>query len=248
MSGVIIKAGESRCITRGLYSLELRDIAEQAEAMLASASAEAETIVHEARSRAQSEQENIRRSAHREGYDKGIAEGRSAGHDAALAEARERFSREQSTLVSALTKLVENFDQRREQLYTAARRDVVVLAIAIGTRITERFAMMEGIDTGAAEQACGEALRLVEKASDVVIRTHPDDAVSIQHLSEQLETVVKRSRHVRIVEDEAVDRGGVAVEATDGKIDASIQSRVRRIADELVTDWRERMKALSIES
>ncbi|MFQ5411479.1 MAG: FliH/SctL family protein [Phycisphaerae bacterium] len=248
MSGVIIKAGESRCTTRGLYGLELRDIAEQADAILASARAEAETIVHAAQSRAQSEQDTIHRAAHRAGYEKGMAEGRSAGHDAALAEARERFSREQATLVSALTKLVENFDQQREQLYAAARRDVVVLAIAIGTRISERFALMENIDTGAAEQACGEALRLVEKATNVVIRTHPEDAVSIRHLSEQLETAVKRSRHVRIVDDESVDRGGVTVAAADGKIDASIQSRVRRIADELVTDWRERMKALSIES
>ncbi|MFQ5411331.1 MAG: FliH/SctL family protein, partial [Phycisphaerae bacterium] len=186
--------------------------------------------------------------AHREGFEKGMAEGRAEGHDAALAEARERFERDQSTLVSTVTNLVENFDQRRERLYTAARRDVVVLAIAIGARIAGRFARMEGIDTGAAEQACSEALRLVEKATDVVIRTHPEDAAAIQLLSDRLESAFRTNRHVRIVEDEGIARGGVAVEAADGKIDASIQARVDRIADELVSDWRKRMKALSIES
>ncbi|MCG8407047.1 MAG: hypothetical protein MI923_17770, partial [Phycisphaerales bacterium] len=55
----VIKAHDSRRLG-GLQGLDLRDIAEQAEALLASARARAERIVHEAQAQAETERETVR--------------------------------------------------------------------------------------------------------------------------------------------------------------------------------------------
>jgi len=248
MSGVIIKAGDVGRVTRSLRSLNLRDIAEQAEAMLAAARVEAERIVSEARREAQAGREGVRQAAHDEGRAEGLAEGKQAGHQAALAEAREQFAADQSALQSALSKLLEDLGERREQLYASARRDVVVLAIVIASRIVRRFASLEAVAPDAAMDACEEAFGMLQAASEVVVRTHPDDAASIERLAGQVAEQIKTSRHVRIVEDESVGRGGVRVAAADTAVDATIDSRIERIADELVTDWRQRAATLGIQS
>ncbi|MFQ5429119.1 MAG: FliH/SctL family protein [Phycisphaerae bacterium] len=248
MSGVILKAGETARLSRGMYSLDLRDIAERAESMLEAARGQAAKIVDAARVRAESDGRSLREAARREGYEQGFAAGRQAGLQTALVEAREMFSKEHESLASALTKLVSDFDRQRDSLYAEARRDVVVLAIAIAARLSKAFAAMEDIAPAAAVGACEEALALLGGATDVVIRTHPQDAAAIEHLADTLSASLKSSRHLRIVEDESVERGGVDVAAANCTVDAKIRERVERIADELVTDWRRRMKELSLES
>ncbi len=248
MSRVIIKAGDVGRVTRSLASLDLRDIAGQAEAMLAAARVEAERIIDDARCQADAGRVAVRQAAHDEGLAEGLAEGRAAGHEAALTEAREQFAADQSALQSALSKLLADLGERREQLYASARRDVVVLAIVIASRIVRRFASLEAVAPEAATEAGEEALGLLQATSDVVVRTHPDDAAAIERLAGQLAEQTRESRHVRIVEDESVGRGGVHVAAADTAIDATIGTRIERIADELVTDWRDRAEALGIQS
>lgn len=247
MSSGVIKAEVAHSLAGGLCSVDLRDIAAQAEAMLAAARAEADQIVASARDEARAQSEAIRQDAHREGHKEGLAQGQAQGQAAALAEARERFTQDQDSLVSALTDLLAAFAAKREQMYLAARRDVVVLAVAIARRIAGKLEEMVDVAPDIAAAACGEALDLVQGATEASIRAHPDDWAALEHLAESLHKETQASRHVRVVEDASVGRGGVIVETADSTVDATLTSRIERIADELVTDWRGRMKALSME-
>ena len=132
-------------------------------------------------------------------------------------------------------------------MYLAARRDVVVLAMAIAQRIVSRLAGLADAAPEMAAEACRQALELVGEATEAVIRVHPDDRRALEQIAEGLSRAVQSSRHLRLVEDPSVGRGGVVVETADCAVDAQAASRVERIADELVTDWRQRMKALAIE-
>jgi flagellar assembly protein FliH len=246
MSGALLKAGEVGALRGGMSSLDLRDISRQAEEILAAARAEADQIAGQARKQLDAEREVVRQAAHRSGYEKGMAEGRETGRSAALEEARERFLKDQASLVSALTELLNTFSAQRERMYLAARRDVVVLAIAIARRITAKFEVMDEVAPDLAVQACEEALALVGEATKAVVHTHPDDWQAVESLTETLADSVQ-SRHIRVVRDASVGRGGVVLETGDSAVDAQVGLRVDRIADELVTDWRERLKRLSIE-
>lgn len=246
MSSVIIKNGEALRPSGGPCALNLRDIARQAELMLTAARGQADKIINDAHARANKQAEAIRQAAYNAGRDQGLTEGRAVGQETALAEARKTFAESQKSLVSTLTNLLTDFNDRREHLYAAARRDVVVLAVAIAGRITDKLSCMADVAPDAAAQACEEALAMLREATDVVIRTHPADAAAIEDLQQQLAGTVKSSPHMRIIEDAGVARGGVKLQAADAAIDATISTRIDRIADELVSDWRRRLKELPI--
>mgnify|MGYP000567453488 CR=1 FL=1 len=246
MSGVIIKAGEARVLSRGLRSLDLRDIARQAEGLLDRARAEAAAIREAAGREAEAERELIRQTAHRRGYEEGLAQGREAGTAQALAEARQQFAEQQASLAAQLRAMLAGFGEQRERMYIAARRDVIVLAIAVARRLAGHLASWEAAANAAAAQACREALDLIGSATEATIRVHPADWQTVSMLSRELGEQMQIPGAVRVVEDETVGRGGVVVGTADSVVDGRAAARVERIADELVTDWRNRAAFLGL--
>ena len=125
---------------------------------------------------------------------------------------------------------------------------MVVLAVAAARRIVARLPELNETASAAAVKACEEALDLVRGASEVVVRANPDDWAALDHLAEEIRRSMQGSRNMRVVEDESIGRGGVVLEGPDCLVDATAASRVDRIADELMADWRKRMTELSLES
>ncbi|HKQ48352.1 MAG TPA: FliH/SctL family protein [Phycisphaerae bacterium] len=248
MSRAVIKGGAGPILSRGYCSLDLRDISAQAGSIVEDARREAARIIAEARAQAAALRELSVAAGHEEGLQEGLAKGQESGHAAALAEARERFAAEQASLVSTLSELTQQFTAKRERLYLEARQDVAVLAIAIASRICNKLAGAEELAVASAAQACQDALGMLSEATQVVVRAHPADAAAIERFCDEWSRTVKTARNVRIVEDPAVGRGGVVVESSESVVDATITSRVERIADELVAGWRERMKQRSMQS
>ncbi len=248
MSSAVIKAGDAKMLSRGMYSLDLRDISRQAEEMLDSARAQAQETLVQARARIEVERETVLRQAREAGYEEGKAEGHSAGHAEGLSQAQTQFAADQASLISTLNSFVDEFGAQREQLYLAARRDVVILAIVISRRIVERLPEIEGAAAEAAAEACEAALELVRSATEVVVRAHPAEWAAVESLTSDLQQKMKASGHFQIVEDDSIGRGGVVVESADSKVDATAASRVEKIADALIHQWRQRLRELAIES
>lgn len=246
MSRGVIKADDARHVSRGMLGLELRDIAAQAEGLMRAARAEAERIVSEARRQAESLREQAARESMAAGREQGLAEGRREGEQTALLAARTRLEEEQAALISALSGLLTELNEKRSAFLTAARRDVVVLAVAMARRLSEKLALMEEIAPTIAAEACAEAVELIGEATQVVIRVHPSDLAAVSELTTQLAESLQSGRHLRLVEDESIGRGGVRLETPDCTLDAGLTERIERIADELVTAWRERLKEWSV--
>ncbi|QOJ03818.1 MAG: hypothetical protein HRU71_10135 [Planctomycetia bacterium] len=244
----VIKAGDARLATRGMYSLDLRDIEHEAAQVLAAARAQAERIIAEARAAAHAQSELTRQTAHREGYAQGQARGQETGHAAALEEARARFAEEHAALGRALTEALAAFAARREQLYAEARRDVVLLGATIASRVWSRLAADESVVTQVALGAMGEALEMVGRATQAMVRVNPADAAALERFAASVQGVAEESSHIRIVADESVARGGVRIETADSVVDATIAQRLDRVADELVSGWRERLAALGLDT
>lgn len=243
----VIKAGDARAVTGGALGLDLRDIATSADQILASARAQAEAIVREARRRAEEERKTIVHAAHADGYAAGLTEGRAAGEKAAAEAAARKFEADQVTLLTALTSLLSEFERRREQLYVSARRDVVVLAIAIASRIASKFAQMTEAAPQIAVEACAEALSLIREATEVVVTVHPDDAAAVSTMAAGLSSTIRAASHLSLATDPNAPRGSARVATADTQINGDIRRRIESIANELVDGWRERMAELNIE-
>lgn len=246
MSRTIIKAGDVGHASRGMLGLDLRDIATQAESIVGAARAEADRILADARRQAEILCEKAAHEARAAGHAQGLEEGRREGEQTALLAATARLEKEQEALVSALAHLLSEFRDRREALLLAARRDVVVLAVAIARRFVERLAALDDVAPEIASQACGEALELIAESSQVLIRVHPQDAAAVRDLAAPIAESLQSGRHLRLVEDASVGRGGVVLETPDSQIDGTLTGRIDRIADELVTGWRDRLNEWSV--
>lgn len=259
MGRSVIKSGEHRPPAKGLFRLDLRDISANVESTLARARAEAEQIAGRARKLAEAELAAAREKGQREGFERGLAEGRETGRQEALGASTRQFASDQESLVSALTTLVDGFGARREEFFLCARRDVVVLAVSIARRLSKRIPRVDGEAARAAIDACEEALALIGKTTEVLIRVHPDDLGVLERYFQDhtgdggrpevlaaAGRAISSARGCRLVGDAAVERGGALVGTSECDVDATLDGRVERIADELEATWRERSSELGI--
>ncbi len=154
----------------GLRSFQLNDVLHEARQKLASAQQEAAGLVEQARKEAAA----TRKAAHRQGYEAGFAEGQKAGRDAghkeAFEAARSQFDQQQASLIAACRQLIDQINDQRADWWSAARQDLVDLAIAIAKRVArcvgqrERDAVIGNLQ---------EAIQLVGRRSEITIQVNP---------------------------------------------------------------------------
>lgn len=242
----LIKAGSDGHAARGLMGLNLRDVKRDADEVSSRARAEATQIIADSRAAAEREREAIFDAARAEGYQAGLDAGRKEGREAGLAESRAAFEKNQGQLTATLKQLVDEFGDQRDSLYAQSRRDVVLLALVVASRFVKQLTNDEAATGEIAVQATEEALELLRGATDVRIRVHPADAAALELFVENVGERVSSSRHLQMIEDETVGRGGVLIESAQTTIDGTIDARIEKITSELIEHWRERLAELNL--
>lgn len=193
---------------------------EKAKELLADAHERARTLIEDAVVKGDELMESVRGRAHTEGY------------AAATAEA----DREMNEMMATMRNLVEMARAERHKLIETAEPELVRLAMGIAERVLhQQIALDRGVVVEMAKVAIA---RLVERES-VTVRINPGDLERMrQHRDEFLNS--GEIKHLRFVEDQRVDRGGVLVETDGGTIDARLGTqiseakRVLHIEDEVV--------------
>lgn len=234
----VIKHIEAERLTRGAVVLDLGDLKEQARAIIADAEHTAQRLLLDARAEA--------RRLTAKSSEIGRVEGYAAGHEQGLDEGRDVGRREaetahgeaiRQTLTGWNAALVE-WEQQRRDMLMAAREDVIALAVAIGERITHRV-IEHSPELVTAQVA--EALSLVSRRTEAVVRLHPDDRAFVEPLLDEILSRIDACTSVRLMSESSMTRGGCVVTTEGGMIDASIETQLRRITEALLPDRRERL-------
>lgn len=159
--------------------------------------------------------ERIHKDAHRQGY--------AAGYEEGTARARVEALR-LHTLVETLEAALKDFDQ-------AMGRELLELALEIARQVVRRsIAVKPDVILETVREAL---LQLPHQHASVFL--HPEDASLMRtHLGDQM----THAGH-RIFEDPAVQRGGCRVEAAGSQVDATLETRWRRVVENLSgnSDW-----------
>ncbi|REJ32951.1 MAG: hypothetical protein DIU83_07480 [Bacillota bacterium] len=187
--------------------------------MVARAAAEAEAVVEAAHA----ERAEVLEEARREGYQAGQAEGRRAGAEAVRAEAAARLD--------ALAAVVNEVGRVRDELAARYEDDIVELALAVAARIVRRESAL-GPDT--VRTLLRETLPRTGGATNIRIVLHPEDLAVLEQDARQLASLTDGRAGVSWEADERVARGGCHVETERGGIDASVETRVRRIVEAMI--------------
>ncbi|NMK50541.1 flagellar assembly protein FliH [Achromobacter sp. Bel] len=157
------------------------------------------------------------------GHEAGFAEGREAGFAEGLAQAREQGAAEAQrlhALVEACAASVGSLEEKMGQ-------SLLTLALDIAQQVV-RTTLAEQPDTVAA--AVRDVLHINPSAGGQMrLWANPDDIELIRlHLADEL-----KEGHWRVLADESIARGGCRAETPYGDIDATLQTRWRRVAASL---------------
>lgn len=148
--------------------------------------------------------------ARREGYEAGFVEG------AELARLQ----------ASRLGELADGLDGALKQLDQEVADEVVGLAIEVARQMVRR-ALVENPEEALIETVRAALNQLPQ--AQVRIHVHPDDVALIRtYIAEQ-----PTHLHHQIVEDDSVTRGGCRLQGTASEIDATVETRWRRILEGL---------------
>ncbi|MDR0701428.1 MAG: flagellar assembly protein FliH [Azoarcus sp.] len=177
--------------------------------------------------------EQMHDAARSEGHEAGLAEGRNAGHAEGFAIGREEGRaagyREGKTEAEAeavqLREMIAQMNIALGRIDAEVAEELLSLAIELARKVLQHSLAVEPEAVLSAVRAALQ--RLPE--SRAKIHMHPADAaLARKHLDEMLD----QSGHL-IIEDDSVSRGGCRVETPGAQIDATMETRWRRVLDSL---------------
>ncbi|MDE2482113.1 MAG: hypothetical protein KGN02_07980 [bacterium] len=187
-----------------------------AEALLAQAERAALALVEGARGEVAEIEAQAR--------ERGMAEGREAAQTAARAEVEPELA--------TLRELAASLRQQRHAIFDTAVPEIVRLALDVAERV---------VHTEVAENAnvvvenVRQALTRLLAREVVTLRINPADMEAIRGNRDAL-VAAADIEHLRIIEDQRVDRGGVLVETESGTIDAKIATQLREARRAILSD------------
>lgn len=222
---------KSHAAPSGAVPFSMRDVETVARSLVQSARAQADEI----RATAAVEGVKIKAAAHAqgqaEGKNAGLAEGlelgRRQGHDAALAEHREKMT----SLIASLAAMLSEIETNRAHLEDAAARQVAGLATAIARRVTKRQGMH---DENVLIENVKSLLPLVVHAADIRIALNPAQSATLQRELPGLRASFPQMKHIELTPDASVAAGGCRVFTTVGHIDADLSVQLDRVIDALL--------------
>lgn len=211
----------------------LADVQARADQILRDAAARADEIIRQAHLDAHDQLAAARRDAVAIGLD----QGRKAGFDAALDQARHAALDEArgrlDALAHALDSALSDFLSRKSSLLASAESGVVEIALAIAARVCRSLSF----DPSVAADNIRRVVAMIGHEHDADIHLHPDDFASLEQCIPSLLSDAARSGHVSFRPDAAVSRGGCLLRSRHGTIDASIHEQLDRIALAILGDY-----------
>lgn len=204
-----------------------------ADAARERARAQAQELLRSADAKARREAEQVRRQARQIGIDEGRKQGMEAirreAWDSVLAESRGRLNELVNTLGAAITQL----ETGKRRLIAESETGVIRLAVEIARRVCKRLSLR---DCDVAKANAEKLIELVRHHHDAQLRVHPDDLREIGVVSPAWVDLMKQQRHVAVVADETVSRGGCVLASSAGRVDADIETQIDRITAALLGD------------
>jgi flagellar biosynthesis/type III secretory pathway protein FliH len=231
----VIKSTHSAPLLKEAVALDLGDLSRQADQVRAQAGQAARAILLQAQEQARAltghaRQEGLLQGL-AQGQTQGLEEGRRQGRTEALAQSAAEFEKVQKAWLDAAAQ----WDQQRQDLERDARQAVLELALRLGEKITHRMAQVD--PTVAADQLA-HVLRQVLTAQDLTVRIHPSDRPTLEQAMPRLSAQFPRFRHLHLVDDATVSRGGCVVAYGQGSISADLDTQLGRLAELLLPDRR----------
>ena len=190
----------------------------EAAALLDDASTRAIAVIDDARARAKALIEEAVRSAQTV-RDSALADGRAAG----MLDGQAAAEVQMEDMLSTMRRIVEMSQVERRKVVESAQPELIRLAMEIAERVIHQQIALD--PNVVIEMTKGAISRLVDKET-VSVRVNPADLDRVRNHRDEILSITD-VKHIHVVEDQRVDRGGVVVETDGGTVDARVQTQVK---------------------
>lgn len=226
----LIRNAAAATLAREAIVLDLGDLQRQGELLKRRASEEAERILAAARRERDRLVAGAADEGRAAGAAEGMAQGLAEGREQGRAEAIEERRAELDALIGGWTAALAEFNARRERLLSEARVDVLKLALQVAERITRRAIQQ---NPAIVQDQVRAVLAAVARPTRLTLCVHPDDAPIAGEILPEVHAAM--GEHAELVVDAALERGSCVARTEEGaKIDASIETQLRRIVEALL--------------
>ena len=177
------------------------------------------------------ELEQIRQEAYQEAYNEGFAVGEKEGFHSGQLKAQHESEAVLTARLHVLEQLMQQLLEPIAQQDQALEHMLLELLIQLVREVIRRELVLDSSQVGTIVK---EALKLLPMGADNIrIHVHPQDFMQIKALRERHE------EQWRILEDDTLMPGGCRIETEHSQIDASIETRLQRVIDQLLEQHQE---------
>jgi flagellar assembly protein FliH len=163
--------------------------------------------------------EEIRKKAYEEGFAEGEKKGFAARKEDAVA------------LVNRLDSLLTDMEGIWKQLVGAYEKQMIQLICRMSEKVVFGHIKM---DHEVVKRAIFNALKMIPEPVDVSIEVNPEDAEYIETIKEDFFSHLKTLKHISVISNPSITRGGCAVKTIQGEVDATLESRLEAIRDAVI--------------
>ena len=224
----VLKHQSAPTFVRDAIVLDMSDLRAQADRIRSVAEAEAQRILAEARAKAAelavSAESEARQKGHEQGLKQGLEEGRKSGHAEALSRSAAQLTQIQKAWIDAAAA----FDAQRDEMERQVADSVLKLALVFAEKVVRRTVL---VDPQTIVRQLADAISYVLRPCDVKVSIHPDDRPALEQAMPQLLAGLTHLKHVQLVDDTTLDRGGCFLAYGQGRIDATVDTQLRRLVE-----------------
>jgi len=190
---------------------------QQAGDLLQSATADAEAILSEAHTRLRTIVESAQTGAAQI-----TQQARDAGQESGYRDGVAKAETEMEEMLATMRGLIDMARVERHKIVEGAEGEIVKLAMGIAEQILHKAVEIDrDVVVAITKAAIGE---LVDRES-ITVRVNPIDLERMKQHRDSMLTLGE-TKHMRVIEDQRVDPGGVVVETEAGTLDAKIGTQV----------------------
>ncbi|MEX0655193.1 MAG: FliH/SctL family protein [Phycisphaeraceae bacterium] len=227
----VVKSQAAAPLLKEAIVLDLGDIGRQAAKLRLAAENKAAQILTDAERQAK----RLTDGAEAKGLEQGLAQGReqglAEGREQGRAEALEQMGEQLRQLQAGWTGSLKGWDAHCHEMERAGRAAVLDFAIKVAEKLVHR--VIE-VDESVVVDQLAHALTHVLHASEVTVQIHPDDRPLLEQALPELLAEFDQLSHIKLADDATVGRGGCIVRHGEGRIDATIDTQVRRVVDAIL--------------
>ncbi|MDR4518736.1 MAG: flagellar assembly protein FliH [Nitrosomonas sp.] len=180
--------------------------------------------------------QEAKENGYKQGYDEGYKNGFQEGQNTGKMEGRQQGESEIKAELDQINTLFTNLDQHIQTIDQQIAQDLLMLAIDLTKKmITQALTIHPELILPIVQEAIHH---LPSTGQHLCLFLHPEDAKIVrQYINEQQ---LQESWEIR--EDTQLEQGGCHIEAGGSKVDASVETRWRRILSAIgqKNDWIEK--------